>query len=116
METTPIEFEPILGICEAVVQIPPFEPWMPGVLPCLHPPEVCFEGKIYAHLNVLENLRMNLIQIRSFLFPLRQDLVRLIKRDGTLFLFLGVLPQCERIVIDPSAYLKRLLKERNLKL
>jgi len=80
MEVISLKFESRLRICETVVSSLPLEPWVSGVLPCLHPPEEGFEGKVHAHLNVLENLRMNLVQIGSFLLPLCQDLVGFIER------------------------------------
>src|SRR5690606_34418331 len=100
METIPIEFEARLRVRETVVSTFSLEPGESRVFPCLHPPEEGFEGKINAHLNILKNLRMNSVQIGSFLFPLGQDLVGFVERDGMLFLFPRALSQCERIVID----------------
>ena len=111
-----LKFEPGLFVRDTIVSTFSLKPRISGVFPCLHPPEESFEGKIHAHLNILKNLRMNPVQIGSFLFPLGQDLVGFVERDGMLFLFPRALSQCERIVIDPPTYLKRLLKQRYLRL
>ncbi|MGB3882335.1 MAG: hypothetical protein WBL10_00025, partial [Candidatus Methanoculleus thermohydrogenotrophicum] len=105
-----------LRVRETIVSSLPFESRISRISPCLHPPEKSFEGKIYAHLNILENLRMNSIQFGPFLLPLCQDLVGLVERDGMLFLFPGILSQCKSIVIDPPTDLKRLLKQSYLRL
>ncbi len=104
-----------LGIRKTVIPALPLEPRVAGFLPCFYAPEKRFEGKIHSNLNVLEDLSIDLLQFRPIPLPLCQDLVCLIEGDRTLLLFPGVLSQCERIIIDPPANLKRLLKERDLR-
>jgi hypothetical protein len=111
-----IKFESRLRVRETVVSSFSLESRISRISPCLHPPEKRFERKVYAHLNVLENLRINSIQFGPFLLPLGQDLVGLVERDGMLFLFPGILSQCKSIVIDPPTDLKRLLKQSYLRL
>jgi hypothetical protein len=82
-------------------------PGYPGFSPAFTRRKKALKAKVHAHLNVLENLRINLAQIGSFLLPLCQDLVGFIERNRPLLLLPCVLSQCERIVIDPPAYLKQ---------
>jgi len=109
VKAIPIEVEAILWVCETVVPALPLEPGITGVLSRLYPPEEGFECKINTHLSILKHLRINLLQIGPFTFPLSQDLVCLIQGDRTLVLLPRILPQCKRIVIDPPADLKCLL-------
>jgi hypothetical protein len=56
------------GIRDAVIPPLPLEPGIPGILPGLHPPEEGFEGKINAYLDILQDLRIDRGEFRTFFF------------------------------------------------
>ena len=69
-----------------------------------------FESQLHALLNVLQNLGMNFFQRWLFGFPLREKLIRIVQAQRLSCLLIGVLANCQRIVVDAAACLKHSIK------
>lgn len=70
-----------------------------------------FECKIYSYLHILENLRMNVLQRRTFSFPFREQVDGVIQPKRFVTFFPGITSGGKRLVIHPPARLKLLFKQ-----
>lgn len=73
-----------------------------------------FERQINAHLNVLQDLAMHQFERGALGFPARKESLGVIQPKGLLTLFPGITTRRKRLIVDPAAFLKLLLKNAPL--
>lgn len=88
----------------AIVAVFPFKARIAGVLTRLASPEKRLKGQIDAHRDVLQDLRMDIIEGRTFLFQegVRVDL--LVAGQTFAGLFVGIAPLFKQVVIQPATF------------
>jgi hypothetical protein len=100
----------VLWIGDAVVAPKLFETGIAWVFTGLDAAKECLECRIDPNMNVLQDLRINTLQVRASSLPDRQHLDRIIQLQRFLALLPGLFACGKHLVIDPAARLKLLLK------
>jgi hypothetical protein len=68
------------------------------------------EGQIKAYRNILQNLRMHLVQGRLLLFQDRIGGLLLVECEALAFLLVGSTPFLKQMVIEPTAFLENIVE------
>ncbi len=100
----------ILRIGHAVVAPKLLETRIAGVFTGLEAAKECLECQIDPNMNVLQDLRVDTLQVRTSSLPDRQQLDRIIQPQRFLAFVPGLFAHGKCLVIDPPAGLKLLIK------
>jgi hypothetical protein len=78
MQFTILDSKTKLLVGQTIVSAIPLEPWISGVFSVLNSSEKRFECQIHSNLDVLEDLRIDLLKFRSVGFPSYEDAIGLV--------------------------------------
>jgi len=96
---------------EGVIAALPLEAREPRFRSLLaHTAEEGLESQLYPLGHILQDLRMDVCEGRTFSFEQRNACLRLIPGNVLLSLFPGILPVGQRLIVEPAALLKDCLK------
>ena len=101
---------------DAVVPAFTLEPRIAGILPGFDASEEGLEGKFDTHRDVLENLRMNALELGMLLFPAAQVGYLVIHRERSRLRLINSRTLVDQTVVDLSAQIERLVQRRFLRL
>ena len=93
---------------EAVIAAFAAKTGITGLFASFDPAEKCFEGKVNANSNILQNLRMDTGKRRTLFFKGRKRSVLFIQGQGFLFLFPCILSLSKEMIEQPAALFKPL--------
>src|SRR6266699_3952774 len=99
-----------LRIGEAVITPFAFETRIAQLFFVLDTPEESLESQFHPFRDILQDLRVNRFQRRTFHFQQGNASFRVIIRHIALLLFPCLFAVCQRVVIQPTAFLKRSFK------
>ena len=99
---------------EAVISSVSLKAWITRFITCLDTAKESLESQINTLLDILENLRIYLVQLRLFLLPIGEHIVGYIQRYRFLFLLPGILTGGQRFVVNPSAQFQCVGKDSSL--
>lgn len=105
-----LQLETALWIGETVIASFAAKAGVAWLLACFYAPEECLERKVNSCANVLEDLRIDMVQFWLSLFPLRQHLDRVVACNSLMLLLPSVLAGCKCLVVHPAAQFKRVLQ------
>ena len=109
-----VESEAGLRKGEAVIAAFSAEAGIAGLFASFDPAEKCFEGKVNANSNILQNLRMDIGKGRALFFESRKACSVGMVVNASLFLSPCFLPFCKKMVEQPAALFKPLVHYTNL--
>lgn len=96
---------------EGIITVLPFEAREPRYLSMLaHTAEEGLEGQLHPFGHILQDLRMDVCEGRTFGFEQRNACLRLIPGNVLLSLFPGILPIGQHLIVEPTALFKDRLK------
>lgn len=103
---------PVLRVGHTVVSTKALEAWITGVVgSLLYAAKERLKGQIDPHLNILQDLAMHQLERFALGFPIRKHRLGVIQFERFLTLFPGITAHRKRLIVDPSAFLKLLLKD-----